>query len=506
MAAFSSRRVRFLHTVALTEFAVYALFCWLMAARDGLTFPTRSPDPRTYPDGLPGYPPGLLFHLPPQLMHIIEHLGLDALCSAIVLANGMPVRTICPSVRWTRYAYSVNRSDTVDGDRKQIVIPDAVQAAPKGNRYRMVPTEGQKRHVVRTAPSGTSVTPASSAIIPDTVMPPVSNAVPPTAMQLSSVPAVVSVSSPASVPVPLPASSATTAIAVPAQPSVVTTGGTASGSESVRAPRRSVFQPVGPRVRDDLPRITAIPPPVAMAHLAPLPMTESPTVEETQLTLAVSDTVPLPSVTSAEAVMAPVAEVNTVVPMGIDEIVPASATVDEVVPQSMVNDAPVLPEVTTGSDENQALVSSVRGSPSPYADPYGTRLRRPATGQRVYQDPYDDPIMPGFESARASYYGTRQVRLARDAEDRRRDPIRYQAMVDAAFVQVVEECENMACAPPSGVAEALTFATRALRAMGRITDAADSISREVSGMCRIFGETYGDSDTMLNPRKRQRRS
>ena len=61
--AFANRRAEFVRAVGLTEFAASAVLCWLLAARDGVRYERRAPDPRLFPSGFPNFPSGRLFHL-----------------------------------------------------------------------------------------------------------------------------------------------------------------------------------------------------------------------------------------------------------------------------------------------------------------------------------------------------------------------------------------------------------------------------------------------------------
>ena len=77
--AFANRRAEFVHAVGLTEFAASAVLCWLLAARDGVRYECRAPDPRLFPSGLPNFPSGRLFHLSAVLISLIRSVGVEAL-------------------------------------------------------------------------------------------------------------------------------------------------------------------------------------------------------------------------------------------------------------------------------------------------------------------------------------------------------------------------------------------------------------------------------------------
>ena len=77
--AFANRRAEFVHAVGLTEFAASAVLCWLLAARDGVRYECRAPDPRLFPSGLPNFPSGRLFHLSAVLITLIRSVGVEAL-------------------------------------------------------------------------------------------------------------------------------------------------------------------------------------------------------------------------------------------------------------------------------------------------------------------------------------------------------------------------------------------------------------------------------------------
>ena len=144
-------RIRFIHSIALTEFAAYALFSWLLAKRDGIQFNCRSPDPRMYQQDYELYPPGRLFFLPPALTSLIEGFGLETLLAgsdfslqdARACANAMAAGPFLPSRDFTFF----------DWRNKNIVHPHPEHVSPLGGEYRMVPTFGKTR-----SPGGAVIT------------------------------------------------------------------------------------------------------------------------------------------------------------------------------------------------------------------------------------------------------------------------------------------------------------------------------------------------------------
>lgn len=62
--------------IALTEFAVMVLMCWLHAAKHGIGFNARCQDPRLYVDGFANRPAGRLFQLSSALWSLVASLDI----------------------------------------------------------------------------------------------------------------------------------------------------------------------------------------------------------------------------------------------------------------------------------------------------------------------------------------------------------------------------------------------------------------------------------------------
>ena len=144
-------RIRFLHSIALTEFPAYALYSWLLAAWDGIQFNCRSPDPQMYQQGFEMYPVGRLFFLPPALTSLIKGLGLNKLLAgseftmqdARAFATAMASNSFVPSRDFAFF----------DWRSKRIVHPRPEHVSPLGGEYRLVPTFGKT-----PSPSGVVIT------------------------------------------------------------------------------------------------------------------------------------------------------------------------------------------------------------------------------------------------------------------------------------------------------------------------------------------------------------
>ena len=64
---------------------------------------------------------------------------------------------------------------------------------------------------------------------------------------------------------------------------------------------------------------------------------------------------------------------------------------------------------------------------------------------------------------RSDYYEVAYRALRMDADDRQRDPERYERIVNSAFLDMVRACEDTERDPPTGIAEALAIGAMATR-------------------------------------------
>ena len=253
-------RIRFIHSIALTEFAAYALYSWLLATRDGIQFNCRSPDPRMYQQGYEMYPPGRLFFLPPALTSLIEGLGLNSLLAgseftmqdACACATAMASNSFLPSRDFAFF----------DWRSKRIVHPRPEHVSPLGGEYRLVPTFG-KTH----SPSGVAIT---SDIGEPSLPAPEPIAAPPA---LTSLPLPVH-QPPASSAIPVAVSApVTNPPAIPTASAPVTTASSATPAAPVASsPMPMVSAPVV--VTSQPPTSTAMDTPAAAS--APLPVFNAP--------------------------------------------------------------------------------------------------------------------------------------------------------------------------------------------------------------------------------------
>ena len=496
-------RIRFIHSIALTEFAAYALYSWLLAARDGIQFNCRSPDPRMYQQGYEMYPPGRLFFLPPALTSLIEGLGLNSLLAgseftmqdARACATAMASDSFLPSRDFAFF----------DWRSKHIVPPRPEHVSPLGGEYRLVPTFG-KTH----SPSGVAIT---SDIGEPSLPAPEPIAAPPA---LTSLP----------LPVHQPPASSATPVAV----SAPVTNPPAIPTTSVPVPTTSSATPAAPVASSPMPVVSApvvvtSQPPTSTAMddpaaSAPLPVSSAPpsvsqpqggVFQPTGPTDQASATVSIPTSAPAGA-SDPIGDVPlapSIPPTRVATPVPRSGVP---VTNALVTGAPVAVSIPA----NRAASSSYDPydhpynvawrrrlqEADPYADPYGTARRR-APSNSV--DPYAPLECSVGPERRSDYYEVADRALRMDADDRQRDPERYERIVNSAFLDMVRACEDTERDPPTGVAEALAMGAMATRELNRLarqirlwTDAARSRAEDLEESA-----SYADRTFFQRKRRRQ---
>ena len=105
---------------------------------------------------------------------------------------------------------------------------------------------------------------------------------------------------------------------------------------------------------------------------------------------------------------------------------------------------------------------------------------------------------------RSDYYEVAYRALRMDADDRQRDPERYERIVNSAFLDMVRACEDTERDPPTGIAEALAMGAMATRELNRLarqirlwTDAARSRAEDLE-------ESASYADRTFFPRKLRR--
>ena len=111
----------------------------------------------------------------------------------------------------------------------------------------------------------------------------------------------------------------------------------------------------------------------------------------------------------------------------------------------------------------------------PYADPYGTARRHVVARYRTHVHAPSNSVNPyaprersvGLER-RSDYYEVAYRALRMDADDRQRDPERYERIVNSAFLDMVRACEDTERDPPTGIAEALAMGAMATRELNRL--------------------------------------
>ena len=101
----------------------------------------------------------------------------------------------------------------------------------------------------------------------------------------------------------------------------------------------------------------------------------------------------------------------------------------------------------------------------PYANPYGT-ARRHAPPNSVDPNALRERSLGPERSS--DYFVVAYRALRMDADDRQRDPERYERIVNSAFLDMVRACEDTERDPPTGIAEALAMGAMATRELNRL--------------------------------------
>ena len=189
------------------------------------------------------------------------------------------------------------------------------------------------------------------------------------------------------------------------------------------------------------------------------------------------------------------------------------------VPQSGV---PVTNALVTGAPATVSVSGPRAVSPAydPYDDPYGSARRRrlreqadpyayPYGTARRHEppnlvDPYATRELSMGPERRSDYYEVAYRALRMDADDRQRDPERYERIVNLAFLDMVRACEDTERDPPTSIAEALAIGAMATCELNRLARQIRLWTHAARSRAEDLDKSASYADRTFFPRKRRR--